>query len=84
MLTPTLTPVRLQAAAALPGKSLHIALLLYTLCSSRRGLPLVHLTRRMLDGVSRDAFYDGLVRLEELRLVTSAASCPDARTRSRC
>ena len=71
MHSPTLTPVRLdwlQAAATLPGKSLHIALLLHTLCS-RRGLPLVHLTRRMLDGVSRDAFYDGLVRLEELRLV---------------
>ena len=71
MLTPTLTPVRLdwlQAAATLPGKSLHIALLLHSICS-RRGLPLVHLTRRMLDGVSRDAFYDGLVRLEELRLV---------------
>lgn len=71
MHSPTLTAVRLdwlQAAATLPGKSLHIALLLHTLCS-RRGLPLVHLTRRMLDGVSRDAFYDGLVRLEELRLV---------------
>lgn len=71
MHTPTLTPVRLdwlQAATILPGKSLHIGLLLHTLCS-RRGLPLVHLTRRMLDGVSRDAFYDGLVRLEELRLV---------------
>ena len=71
MHSPTLTPVRLdwlQAAATLPGKSLHIALLLHTLCS-RRGLPLVHLTRRMLDGVSRDAFYDGLVRLESLRLV---------------
>ncbi len=72
MLTPTLTPLRLdwlQAAAALPGKSLHIALLLHTICSRRGGLPLVHLTRRMLDGVSRDAFYDGLVRLESLRLV---------------
>jgi hypothetical protein len=68
MHSPTLTPVRLdwlQAAAILPGKSLHIALLLYTLCS-RRGLPLVHLTRRMLDGVSRDALYDGLVNVSRL------------------
>ncbi len=84
MHSPTLTAVRLdwlQAAATLPGKSLHIALLLHTLCS-RRGLPLVHLTRRMLDGVSRDAFYDGLVRLESLRLVNVA--CPGARTRSPC
>ena len=88
MLTPTLTPVRLdwlQAAAILPGKSLHIGLLLYTLCS-RRGLPLVRLTRRMLDGVSRDAFYDGLVRLEELRLVNVSHSfkplIPDSIRRS--
>ena len=47
MHSPTLTPVRLdwlQAAATLPGKSLHIALLLHSICS-RRGLPLVHLTR---------------------------------------
>lgn len=29
----------------------------------------MYLTRLMLDGVSRDAFYDGLVRLEELRTV---------------
>jgi hypothetical protein len=71
MHSPTLTPVRLdwlQAAATLPGKSLHIALLLHTLCS-RRGLRLVHLTHRRLDGDNRDAFYDGLVRLESRRLV---------------
>lgn len=60
----------LQAAADAPGKTLHLALLLagqYRGQDSRH----VHLTRPMLAqaGLSRDACYDGLRRLETLGLV---------------
>ncbi len=61
----------LLAAARIPGKGLHLALLLHSLCSNRT-YPAVRLTRRMLahGNVSRDASYDGLRRLQALRLVT--------------
>jgi hypothetical protein len=60
----------LQAAAAAPGKALHLALLLAGQCR-RQGSAHVHLTRPMLAqaGLSRDACYDGLRRLETLGLV---------------
>lgn len=60
----------LQAAAAAPGKALHLALLLAGQCR-RQGDLNVHLTRPMLAqaGLSRDACYDGLRRLETLGLV---------------
>lgn len=61
----------LQAAAVAPGKALHLALLLvgqYRSLQTRH----VHLTRPMLAraGLSRDACYDGLRRLETLGLIT--------------
>ena len=61
----------LVAASTIPGKGLHLALLLHSLCSSRP-CPSVKLTRRMLEqgNVSRDASYDGLRRLQAHRLVT--------------
>ena len=60
----------LMAASTVPGKALHLALLLHSLCSMR-AYPAVRLTRRMLAGhVSRDACYDGLRRLQGERLVT--------------
>ena len=60
----------LMAASVVPGKALHLALLLHTLCSARP-YPAVRLTRRMLaqGRVSRDACYDGLRRLQEERLL---------------
>ncbi len=60
----------LQAAAAAPGKALHLALLLAGQCR-RQGSAHVHLTRPMLAqaGLSRDACYDGLRRLEDAKLV---------------
>jgi hypothetical protein len=61
----------LQAAAVAPGKALHLALLLV---GQFRGLQThhVHLTRPMLTraGLSRDACYDGLRRLESLGPIT--------------
>ena len=61
----------LLAATIIPGKGLHLALLLHSLCSNR-AYPSVRLTRRMLahGNVSRDASYDGLRRLQAHRLVT--------------
>ena len=61
----------LTAAATVPGKALHLALLLHSLCSARP-YPSVRLTRRMLahGSVSRDACYDGLRRLQIERLLT--------------
>lgn len=60
----------LQAAAVAPGKALHLALLLVSQCRSSRSSH-VHLTRPMLTraGLSRDACYDGLRRLETLGLI---------------
>jgi len=82
MLRPTPTPSQnraccparldwLIAASTIPGKGLHLALLLHSLCASRP-YPSVKLTRRMLEqgNVSRDASYDGLRRLQAHRLVT--------------
>ena len=59
-----------MAASTIPGKGLHLALLLHSLCASRP-YPSVKLTRRMLvqGNVSRDASYDGLRRLQAQRLV---------------
>ena len=60
-----------MAASMVPGKGLHLALLLHSLCATRP-YPSVKLTRRMLEQghVSRDASYDGLRRLQAQRLVT--------------
>jgi hypothetical protein len=62
--------VWLQAAAGAPGKALHLALLLAGQCRGQDTRH-VHLTRPMLAqaGLSRDACYDGLRRLETLGLV---------------
>ncbi|MES2879546.1 MAG: hypothetical protein V4713_14115 [Pseudomonadota bacterium] len=60
----------LMAASVAPGKALHLALLLHSLCAARP-FPAVRLTRRMLAGhVSRDACYDGLRRLQSEHLLT--------------
>jgi DNA-binding PadR family transcriptional regulator len=60
-----------MAASTIPGKGLHLALLLLSLCAGRP-YPSVKLTRRMLEqgNLSRDASYDGLRRLQAQRLVT--------------
>ncbi len=62
--------VWLQAAAVAPGKALHLALLLVGQYRSSQTCH-VHLTRPMLTraGLSRDACYDGLRRLETLGLI---------------
>lgn len=66
-------PARLDwvmAASAAPGKTLHLALLLHNLCSSR-AFPAVCLSRRMLEGhLSRDCCYVGLRRLQSLQMLT--------------
>ena len=61
----------LMAASSIPGKGLHLALLLHSLCANR-AYPSVNLTRRMLANgkLSRDACYDGLRRLQSHGLVT--------------
>ena len=60
----------LRQASSTSGRTLHLALLLLTLCHDR-GASSVMLTRRMLQAghVSRDAAYGGLRRLQELGLI---------------
>ncbi|WP_295385082.1 hypothetical protein, partial [uncultured Thiodictyon sp.] len=74
---PTMTcspaPMRLdwcQHAAALPGKTLHLALALLGLAAEHRSAG-VHLTRRTLRAwhISKDARYDALRRLRDAALI---------------
>ena len=60
----------LNQAAATTGRTLHLALLLLSLCSTR-GTRCLLLTRRMLASahISRDAAYGALRHLQELGMV---------------
>lgn len=61
----------IEQCASLPGKTLHLGMAIWWLAGIRHG-PRVQLTRRTLArfGISRDACYPGLKRLEEARLVS--------------
>lgn len=60
----------MQAAARLPGRTLQVALALWYLAGLKKDTTVRLTTKPLADmGVSRDAKYDALVRLEEAGLV---------------
>ena len=61
----------MQAAARLPGRTLQVALALWYLAGLKKDTTVRLTTKPLVDmGVSRDAKYDSLARLEEAGLVS--------------
>jgi hypothetical protein len=66
----------LQTAARLPGRSLHVGLLLWYVAGQSRA-PTVHLSNTLClrFGVDRNAKYRALILLEDAELITVKRKC---------